>query len=214
MAVSAHVAVEPEDFRLGRTLTAEPGLRVEFEGTVPLCAGSDPYLWVASADTEWVRDAVGDEDSIDGVTVVTEQDDEVLLQVEWTPDGVELFDAFAATGATCLKAVGTDGTWHLTLRFPDRESLAACYERCSERDVSVTVKSVHDVGLLENDGGASNLTDPQREALRTALDGGYFAVPRQMTLQELAGALEISDTAASQRLRRGLEKLLVESALL
>jgi hypothetical protein len=53
-----------------------------------------------------------------------------------------------------------------------------------------------------------SLSEQQYEALRTAFEAGYFAIPREITLQELAARLGISDTAASHRLRRGLQTVL------
>jgi hypothetical protein len=56
----------------------------------------------------------------------------------------------------------------------------------------------------------SGLTDRQREALRVALETGYFSVPRETSLEDLAKRLDVSDTAASQRLRRGVENLIAD----
>nr|WP_256487766.1 MULTISPECIES: helix-turn-helix domain-containing protein [unclassified Haladaptatus] len=52
------------------------------------------------------------------------------------------------------------------------------------------------------------MTDEQREALATAFASGYFRVPRETSLSELAETLDISPQAASGRLRRGLERML------
>lgn len=46
------------------------------------------------------------------------------------------------------------------------------------------------------------LTDPQREALRTAYEMGYFDVPRGASLDDIAAELGIGASAASERLRR------------
>ncbi|MFC4406027.1 helix-turn-helix domain-containing protein [Haloarchaeobius iranensis] len=46
------------------------------------------------------------------------------------------------------------------------------------------------------------LTDPQREALRTAYEMGYFDVPRGASLDNVAAELGIGASAASERLRR------------
>nr|WP_236039708.1 helix-turn-helix domain-containing protein [Halomicroarcula salinisoli] len=46
------------------------------------------------------------------------------------------------------------------------------------------------------------LTDPQREALRTAYEMGHFEVPRSASLSEVADELGITPSAVSERLRR------------
>lgn len=52
------------------------------------------------------------------------------------------------------------------------------------------------------------LTDPQQELLETAVERGYFKVPRETTLVELADAQGMSDVEASKQLREGLDIIL------
>lgn len=49
-----------------------------------------------------------------------------------------------------------------------------------------------------------------RELVLTALEEGYFEVPRRVTLCELAEAFDISDREASKRLVRGISIVLRE----
>lgn len=51
------------------------------------------------------------------------------------------------------------------------------------------------------------LTDRQREVLETAVRKGYFAVPRNCTLADLADSLDIDKSTASTTLRRGEARL-------
>jgi predicted DNA binding protein len=53
----------------------------------------------------------------------------------------------------------------------------------------------------------SLLTDRQREVLTMAVRAGYFAVPRECTLAELADTLGIDKSTASTILRRGQQRL-------
>jgi cytidyltransferase-like protein len=57
------------------------------------------------------------------------------------------------------------------------------------------------------------LTNDQEQTLTTAYERGYFAIPRGTTIQELGEALDISDSAVSQRLRRGEESLIAATLL-
>lgn len=59
----------------------------------------------------------------------------------------------------------------------------------------------------------SGLTDPQREALRTAYKMGYFEIPQTTSLNEIAGELGITASSLSERLRRAHTHL-VETALI
>lgn len=55
------------------------------------------------------------------------------------------------------------------------------------------------------------LTDQQQEALRTAYELGYFDIPRQTSLEEVAAELEISASSVSERLRRAETQLIEET---
>jgi predicted DNA binding protein len=51
------------------------------------------------------------------------------------------------------------------------------------------------------------LTDRQREYLTAAHRRGYFDVPRECTLAELADALGVDKSTVSVTLRRGTERV-------
>lgn len=53
----------------------------------------------------------------------------------------------------------------------------------------------------------------QREALILAVERGYFAVPRETKLEEIAEELGITRQAASERVRRGAETVLRKSLI-
>lgn len=55
------------------------------------------------------------------------------------------------------------------------------------------------------------LTRPRYEALRAAYDRGYFEVPREIDLQELAAELDISHQALGERLRRAKADLVEQT---
>lgn len=210
MSVHATVAVAPSEFVLGRTLTVAGDVRIELERVVPLEARLAPYLTVTAADPETVCDLVAAEPAVADAETVHRGDDEWVLCVRWGEHHSPLLAALSDADVACIEAVATHGTWHLTLRFHSHEGLAACYHRCVERDVRLTVERVRDAGDSRGSSGSTALTSAQREALATAYESGYFAVPRNVTLAELAEHLGISDTAASQRLRRGMQNLLAD----
>ena len=57
------------------------------------------------------------------------------------------------------------------------------------------------------------LTSKQRETLITALEMGYFHVPRQTTQQELAEELGIQSSSTSETLRRATAELIANTLL-
>jgi predicted DNA binding protein len=56
--------------------------------------------------------------------------------------------------------------------------------------------------------GAGPLTDRQLECLTVAWRQGYFEVPRDCSLAEVADALEVDPSTASETIRRGTARLL------
>lgn len=210
MTVCATVTVPPAEFVLARTLTSGAKLRIELEPIVSLSAPLSPYMWASSGDTDRLEDRIRRDRDVADVETIDQINGGALLQTEWKIDDNELINVLLESDGSCLSAVGTKDGWEMILRFPLREDLADCYRGCEENDIDLSVRSIHDSGWVTDRGTESVLTLPQREALLYALEGGYFEVPREITLQGLAQQLDISDTATSQRLRRGIEKLLIE----
>lgn len=119
---------------------------------------------------------------------------------------IDMYEAVVVTDVLLLDAVGTDDGWSLKLWVPDPDSLSAFRRRCSDGDVRIDVRSMYSDDP-QPVGELYGLTEPQREILLQALEDGYFNIPRDASLSELAGTLGLSSQAASERLRRGMETL-------
>ena len=207
MTVGAVVSTPTESFPLASLFEADADARVTLERCVPL-GRTVPFVWVTGVDVERIRQVAADSAAVRSVAV-RQSNGGSLVAVDWATTDCVL-ELLAQTDVACLRGVGTAAGWRFHLRFPDRETLAACYRTCGERGLDLRVEAVRSpstAGPWEPDDA---LTPGQREALVAALDAGYFGVPRGATLQEVAAVLDISDTAASQRLRRGVERLLRE----
>jgi predicted DNA binding protein len=77
----------------------------------------------------------------------------------------------------------------------------------------VTLERVFPLGG-EDDASVADrwgVTPAQADALQTALDMGYFAVPRDADASDVAAELGVSKSAFLERLRRGQERLLAEA---
>lgn len=93
-------------------------------------------------------------------------------------------------------------TWKLLTS--DRENLMSVFERLKERGFEIELHRIRD--LEEH----SWLTDRQERILRTALLRGYFDYPKRISLKELASIFGISISTASEILRRGQKKILMD----
>lgn len=56
-------------------------------------------------------------------------------------------------------------------------------------------------------GGVGTLTDRQREAVRAAREAGYYEVPRQGDLADVAAALDVAESTASTLIRKAEARL-------
>lgn len=212
MTVIADFTVPADDFALGRIMEVRRGINVKLETMVPTGESMMPYFWVPVQDAEAVETVLQDDTRTLNVERVDEANDEVLFRVAWTAEINGLVDALLDTGAVVLQAQGTGDDWVMELRFGDYDALSEFYQGCTQKDIRIDLDKVHS-SLEDPSTDGYGLTSEQRETLLTALEAGYFEVPRETTLVELGERMEISDSAVSQRLRRGLSKLLDETLL-
>lgn len=211
MSVVATVEVAAEEVALGATLAADPDLTVCLESLVPLGDRFVPYVRVEADTVEDVEVALRAATDVASFAVVDAVGGEVLVRVEWAAGRDGFLDALVETGATVLAGVGRAGAWTMQLRFEDRDDLSAFFNRCVDSDVSLDVRRVDDHSRPAEVSLRSHVTDAQYETLVTALERGYFEVPRRVDLVDLAAEVGVSDAAVSQRLRRGIASLLAAS---
>lgn len=211
MSVQAAVSVPARDFLLGETLSNGTNLQLRVNVVIPTGEAAIPYLWVSNIPADEVEPMLGADPDVRVVEVVERNGDITLAKVDWRTVSAHLLELIVDSNAILAQALGNEGTWSLHLRFPDQEQLAEFYHRCTDHGITLTIESIDNDGW---DAGRPKLplTDLQKETLRTAFEVGYFDVPRQGTLVDLAEELGISDSAVSQRLRRGLAGL-VESTV-
>lgn len=66
----------------------------------------------------------------------------------------------------------------------------------------------NDTGMIDNGPDTEQLSDQQRALLEAAVEEGYFEVPRQTSLVDLAAEHDMTGQRASQQLREGLDTVL------
>lgn len=102
-----------------------------------------------------------------------------------------------------------DGQVLFSLVVPDRETLRAIIDDLQDISPSVSLERIR-TGVADGYGQGEGvaLTEKQREALKTAIEAGYYDRPRGATLDDLAAKLDVTPSAVSQRLN-GIERKLV-----
>lgn len=207
MSVIADFSIPANQFALGDLLEVRPGIQIRLEAMIPTGDAVIPYFWVRSPDVEAVEATLQESPMVSEVHVVDEANGETLFRVEWV-DGINgVIESISDHGAVVLDGEGHGDHWSFQLRFPEYDTLSAFYRDIVDKGISIDLEGVHNPVASARAQGF-DLSPAQREALAIALEEGYFAVPRETTLVDLAEKLGISDSAVSQRIRRGLAKIL------
>lgn len=99
-----------------------------------------------------------------------------------------------------------DGRLLYSVTLLDRLGLPPLIASLREAGATVTVTRILTAG--EDEDAPPALTDKQRETLLVAIEAGYYDRPRQATLDDVASELDISMSAASQRLNSVKRRLI------
>ena len=207
MSVIATVTVPAEEFALGDVLEVRRGIQVRLEATIPIGTANAPCFWVPSADADAVEGALRRSSLVETFRVLGRAGEETLFQAQWAEEVDGLVDAIDRSEGIVLEGFGRGDDWSFRLRFPEHDDLSAFYRSCTERGLQIGLEEMY-ASVGADRGTEFGLTSAQYETLVTALEAGYFDVPRRVTQTELAETLGVSDTAVSQCIRRGLTSLL------
>ncbi len=198
--------VPSSDFVLEQTMETYPELTFEIEQVVSSGDGTPlPMLWARGGAADDLLATIEADPTVESVSLLREFDEEWLFQVQW--DGmVDLVVGMITNSeATILDAVGDGGQWELRVLYPRRSLFSKTHEFCDEHGLEFEVESIREMnGELD---GRYGLTTQQYEVLVAAARHGYFDIPREMNLKELAEELDVSHQALSERLRRATASL-------
>lgn len=207
MTVLVEISIPSDSFIVGEVL-GTPGVQIELLACIPVGRGPVPYCWLTGADdvTMFER-SVRSDPRITSLTALDGTDTKSLYRIKWA-EGVDgLISAFREHGLIVEQATGTANEWTFQLRAPKQAALDAFHQEPRIRDTDLSIQNVtHSPG--ENVADSQLLTSKQHEAVLLAVEQGYFQVPREISLTELAEEVGISRQAFTRRLHRGLHNLL------
>ena len=202
MMTIVEASLPPAQFALQSALRRVPG--AAFEAVRTVADGGDvlPLLWATGADAAALTDALEADDSTDRVRALTRRGEAVLYRMSWADRVRTVTTLLVADHGVLIGAQTRDDRWTFRVLFPERDAVAAVVESCDRFDLSLRVERIHplDDSLRPN---RSTLTSAQLQTVEAAFESGYYAVPRETTLTELAADLDVSHQALSERLRRG-----------
>lgn len=214
MTVLVELVVPATEFVLAETLTAVPSIRIEIKRVVAGTESVTPYFWAFGEEIAAFERALRDDPSVhELVTLEEQQEQERFYRVTWNKSVPNLLTAASNAKATILEAVNSEGgEWELKMLFPDRDALTEFHDYCVDHDFYFQIERVYQPENPQ-ERAEYGVTDKQEEALVTAYREGYFDVPRDSTLDELADQVGISRNAMSNRLRRGQRNLLSQTLI-
>ncbi|SDJ99410.1 helix-turn-helix domain-containing protein [Natronorubrum texcoconense] len=212
MSIVAEFSVKSDDFALFHALTAAPQMIVEIERVVATMKDRVmPYFWVSGGDHAEFETAFHEDDSVRNIAAIDEVEGARLYRAEWTQNVESIVYAYVELGATILHAIGRAKYWELRMRFDDRDALSQFQRYCAENEIAFELTQLKE----QEQPMASaqyDLTPKQRETLLTALEAGYYDVPQEVTMSELAELFGVSQQALSKRFHSG-HKNLIRSTL-
>ncbi len=131
--------------------------------------------------------------------------------MEWADDAQLIGHMIVEHDATVQRAIARNREWHLRVLFPERSDVSAASDYAQQHEFSLDLKRLYDVDAIRR--VRYNLTSDQHEALVEGFQRGYYDIPREIHLDDLADVLDISHQALSERFRRATGSL-IENALL
>ncbi|MFB1064686.1 helix-turn-helix domain-containing protein [Natrinema sp. H-ect4] len=187
----------PESLWIHEISTAYPDTTFRVSSVLP---GSDVAIGVIelmAPNPVPILAAIDDRSDIRDLELLWKHDETALLQVETSNPsllgpmqraGVPMETPFAvADGAV---------TWELTTSSDRLSTLGNAFD---ERGIEYRIEYVRAVDATRAE---NPLTDRQLEVFRTALEAGYYDVPREATLTEVASALGVTKSTCSDVLHR------------
>lgn len=202
MSVIGEFAVPASALAMSETLAATPEMTIEIERVVAHERGTlTPYFWVRGGDIDRFEAALNEDPSVRDFRRIDTLEDGTLYKAEWPPDVESVGQAYLETGAIILEATGRDHDWRLRLRFDTRDDVSTFYEYCETHDVPLEVSRIYNPRTPKG-GGQFGVTPKQRTAMVAALEAGFYDIPQQATMSDVAEQLNISQQALSKRLRR------------
>ena len=211
--ITAVVRIEHPDIVLTKTVTHDQSSTV----TSVLEAGTDPtsgkfFYRVRSADFGRFEDGLRNDHTIgEFERVIETRGEKAIYSFEYTEEAKIISPIISSANGVILDMQNDGSGWILTVWMPNRKNLAPLWEYAELNGIDIDLLRVNEYASLgSTDAG---LTDSQREALLVALELGYYEDPRNVTLTDVAAALDISQPAASGLLRRGTKRLIVSSLM-
>ncbi|MFC5972126.1 helix-turn-helix domain-containing protein [Halomarina salina] len=158
-------------------------------------------------DPEALEAALDDDPTVEAYDLIDRTGDQSIYYIEHSAETRLISTVVTDVNGFLLHTETTGNGWFVRLLLPDRSALNEIWNYASDQDITLDIIEIY---ANEDAGGETSygLTEHQRTALALAYERGYFEEPRDVSLDDLASEMDLSSTAMSGRLRRGIRNLL------
>ncbi|WP_129112679.1 helix-turn-helix domain-containing protein [Halegenticoccus tardaugens] len=209
MGITADFYLEAPSTR--EVLASVPEMKLEVEqftttGTGNVCM----FLWAWGGDFGRFESEIGRSETVADPMVIADLPDRRLYRIELAESDSmpTTYPIWGELGLVLTSAVRSGDGWDVQMRFPDRDSLTRYADFCRENDFTFQLRRVLSTDRTDASRG---LSECQLQTLKLAYEEGYYAVPREISQDELAEQLGVSGQAVSERLRRATAVLIRET---
>lgn len=207
MTVITEFSLPSESFPFGQATSGDPDVRVQLERLVPIAEDRIPFLWATGEQFDEFERVLRTSDIVKHVEAVTRVGNSTLYYTEWYTNKESFLNGLSDTGGSIMDAYGSL-EWSFTVRFQNHADLTRFHQFYQAHDFPVHIDRVYALDEEPRTEFGFGLTPEQRETLILAVEQGYFAVPRETKLDEIADEVGITRQATSERVRRGTETVL------
>lgn len=169
-------------------------------------------VWAEGGDFEAFENTVREDPTAEALSQVVEIEDRRLYQTELVGEGLStsIYPLIVEEGGVIQNLTASHEGWEFRATFPDRASFIRFHGFCREHGIGFDLTRLYNEQESFDEPGYE-LTERQRETLVGAIDCGYFEIPRECSLAEFGEYLGVSETATSERLRRAVKTLIVQT---
>ncbi|WP_435157189.1 helix-turn-helix domain-containing protein [Haladaptatus sp. DFWS20] len=195
---------------LRAALRRAPGMTVTWEQSDRTKDGRHQLLfWTEGGDFEAFEDALEEDPTVTAPSRTIDLGDQRLYQTKLNEEAqrTSIYPILVDEASILQHVTATHNGWEFRAAFPDRAAFGRFRDFCRDHDTRFSIHRFYEErGHPETP--RFGLTGVQRETLITAFECGYLEIPRESSLADLSDQFNISETAASERFRRGVKSLI------
>lgn len=206
MGFIADVHLAHDELALVPTMDRHPETTFRYEYEAAVDGRRLQFVSVFGEEYDALEESMAADPTVSNPERFASFDNRAIYRMEVETDREIVPDRCARFGVFVFAVTSAERGWVARVYLSDRDALAAFRTYARDRDISFRVTQLYDSSV--SDQGTYFLTEQQYEILMMAYYAGYFDIPREITQDDLAERLDVTDSAVSQRLRRAISDLI------